>query len=169
MSDLPFWLVIVSILFGFYISAAIKRLRENKYLVIFRNNKPIRVGGPGNVIVLPLFQSSKIVDKKIQSLSLPDVRLPVHSKCSGVTGSFKFQIFDPLKAAAIGSVAGEIKQAVQAILLSVLSNATLRQCQSETWILENLALELINAKTKGWGVKLTQLEFTSFPLYRLLL
>ncbi len=164
MGDIGFWLFLLVVYFGILVCMAIRRVDEDKCLVTFQLGKVHHVSGPGFAFVLPILQTCKIIDTSTQSRLLPEVKLTGYSECSAVSGTFEFQIFDPLKCLEIVNIENAIEQTVHTILLSVMSKATIAQCLTERSILERTAQDLINGKTREWGVEVLRLTFSGFPL-----
>lgn len=165
MADIGFWLFLFVVCFGILVCMAIRRVDENKCLVTFQFGKVHLVSGPGFAFVCPLLQTCKIIDKSTKSRLLPEVKLTDYSQCSAVSGTFEYQIFDPLKCLEIVNIENSVEQSVHTILLSVMSNATIGQSLTERSILESTAQDLINGKTREWGVEVSRLTFSGFPLH----
>ncbi|MCC7528410.1 MAG: SPFH domain-containing protein [Candidatus Melainabacteria bacterium] len=164
MGESGFLLFLLVVYYGILVCMAIRRVDENKCLVTFHLGKVLRVSGPGFAFVWPIIQTCKIIDKSTQSRPLPEVKVTGCSECSAVSGTFEFQIFDPLKCLAIANLENAIEQTVHTTLLSVMSKATIGQCLTARSILESTARDLINEKTREWGVEVSQLTFSKFPL-----
>lgn len=164
MGDIGFCIFLLVVCFGILVCMAIRRVDENKCLVTFQFGKAHLVRGPGFAFVLPIFQTCKIIDKSTRSRLLPEVKFTDYPQCSVVSGTFEYQIFDALKCLEIVNIENAIEQSVHTILLSVMSNATIGQCLTERSNLESTALDLINGKTREWGVEVLRLTFSEFPL-----
>jgi regulator of protease activity HflC (stomatin/prohibitin superfamily) len=163
MGSESFWLLIIA---AIYALLAIKMVGKNERLIIFQRGKPMRAGGPGLVLIWPGLQSCKRVDMRPRSLPLPEIKLPAVAQSSIVSGRFELHIVDPLKAAETGDVKKATEQAIQSAVLSVVSNASIKDCLTESSILEHQVLELVNVRTKVWGVKVSALSFSEFRLHR---
>jgi hypothetical protein len=149
-----------------YVLIAIKRVAQDERLVIFKQGKPVSIAGPGLVIDWPFVQNGKILDLRSHSYSLPQVKFVGDERSSLVAGEFAFHIFDPLKAASVPNLRTKTEQALQSTLSSILANATIQECLIESFVLENQVAELVNKETKTWGVTVTALTFTQFPIHR---
>ena len=149
-----------------YLLSAVKRIVKDERLIIFKKGKPIAALGPGVVVVWPIIQRSKKVDLSTHSLPLPKVMFLRIASCPLVEGRFTFRIHDPLKAVTVTNVEKLVEQALESVLSSTLSSATIHQCLVETPGMERLVMELVNKRSKGWGVRVTALTLGEFPIHR---
>ena len=150
---------------AFVASLSIKAVRKDRRVVIFDDGKPSRVVGPGVILKWPSARF-QVVDLGIQSLPIPEIELLASERYAIVAGTFKFQIVDPLRAAAVKNLRGEIDSALERVLVNVLSNASIQQCLEERFVFEIQILDLVNRKTMSWGVKVSELKISDFPLQR---
>ena len=166
MSAELLWILAVAIVST---SLSIKRVGKNERVVILQNGKPVRLAGPGLVMQWPFFQSGKRFDVRPRSLSLPDVKLPDIALSSIVSGTYEFQITDPLKAVTNANLSISVEQVLRSTIMTVVSNATINQCFSEKSVVERQLLERVNRQTLAWGVQVTAISISEFRLHRLLI
>lgn len=160
----PYFVTIFAVTF-LYAFIGLKHIEKDERIVLFWAGKPRSVVGPGFVFVWPLILSSKKLDLRPHSLSLPEVRSGANEEASVVSGQFTCRIIDPLKAATVVNIRDNVKQVLTSTLQEALTNATLQQCLLESYWLERPAMELVNERMKPLGIRVTALTFTGFPAH----
>jgi len=147
-----------------YLIVSLKRVSKQERLIFFRDGKPKSVAGPGIVLALPGIQQTRRL--KVTPITSPLPALRFNGRTLLVKGSFIWKISDPLKAASSPNVQIRLEQELESTFGKTLLNATLRDCFCESFTFKNVAEDLLNERTKSFGVRISELECTDFPAHR---
>jgi regulator of protease activity HflC (stomatin/prohibitin superfamily) len=147
-----------------YLVVSFKRVSKQERLIFFRDGKPKSVAGPGIVLALPGIQQTRRLKVTPNTSPLPALRF--NGRALLVTGTFIWKISDPLKAANLSNVETRIEQELESTFGTTLLNATLRDCLCDSFTLTNVAEDLLNERTRLFGVRISDLKCTDFPAHR---
>jgi regulator of protease activity HflC (stomatin/prohibitin superfamily) len=140
----------------------------NKRLVIFQNGQAIKVVD-SVTLLLPFIQTSKLVDTSRKSQAIPTFYDATTRQTPLVSGTFEYQVCEPLKAVGNDNLRKNVEGIVMLALQRVFEDATIEQCLTEKAVIETRVMEIANLKSAALGVALTSLKIDSFPEHRQLL
>jgi len=163
-SFMGFLAVIFLILY--FLSSAIKILREYERGVVFRLGRIIPVKGPGLVLIWPIIDKLVRVSLRIVAMDVPSQDVITKDNISvKVNAVIYFRVIDPIKAIT------EVEDFLYAT--SMIAQTTLRsilgQSQLDDLLInrEQVNAELqkvIDFQTEPWGVKVTAVEVKNVDL-----
>ncbi len=158
--------IFIVLLILYFLSAAIKILKEYERGVIFRLGRVIPVKGPGLIIIIP------IVDK-IVKVSLRTVTMDVPSQdiitADNVTVKVNavvyFRVMDAIKAITeIEDFFFGTSQIAQTTLRSVLGQSHLDDLLTKRDQINAQLQKIIDLQTEPWGIKVTTVEVKNVDL-----
>ncbi len=161
---LPIALVIV--LLGFIASASIKVLREYERAVIFTLGRYTHTGGPGLIFLFPIVQQMVRVDLRTVVMEIPSQDLISRDNVSvKVDAVLYFHVTDPAKSViAVEQFVAATNMLAQTTLRSVLGQHELDEMLSERTKLNTDVQDILDARTKGWGIEVTAVEIRDVQL-----
>jgi len=156
----------VIFLIMYFLSSAIKILREYERGVVFRLGRVIPVRGPGLVIIWPIIDKLVRVSLRVVAMDVPSQDVITKDNISvKVNAVIYFRVIDPIKAIT------EVEDFLYAT--SMIAQTTLRsilgQSQLDDLLInrEQVNAELqkvIDFQTEPWGVKVTAVEVKNVDL-----
>jgi len=149
-----------------YVYFAMRFVAENERMVIYFDNRPVRVVGPGAVFVWPFIYCCKKLSIGACAANIFDVVLTSGARMP-ISCTFVFRIADVSRAAASNDdLLKRTTRAVESCLSEVLSAATISQCLTDKVRLECQVADLANKRTEDWGVKVAVVDFGDLQLPR---
>ncbi len=157
-------LAILSILF--FLSSAIKVLREYERGVIFRLGRLIPIKGPGLVIIWPIIDKIVRVDLRTVAFDVPAQDIITKDNISvKVNAVIYFRVIDPSKAiTAVEDFHYATSQISQTTLRSVLGQSSLDELLSKRDEVNAELQKIIDEQTEPWGIKVTTVEVKNVDL-----
>jgi len=163
-SFMSFLLVIFLVIY--FLSSAIKILKEYERGVVFRLGRIIPVKGPGLVLIWP------IIDKLVK-VSLRTITMDVHAQdiitkdniSVKVNAVVYFRVMDPTKAITeIEDFYFATSQIAQTTLRSILGQSQLDELLTNREELNAELQKVIDFQTEPWGIKVSVVEVKNVDL-----
>ncbi len=158
---IPVLVVLVITLFS-----SIKIIQEYERGVIYTLGRYTSNRGPGVQIIIPMLQRVLIVDMRIRTESVPSQDVISKDNVSvKVNAVLYFRVVDP--GLAINKVEDFIdatSQLAQTTLRSVLGKHEMDEMLSKRDQLNKDVQEILDHRTEGWGIKVTNVEIKNVDL-----
>lgn len=166
MPQLPFGTIIPIIIIIYFLSSAIRILREYERGVIFRLGRLIPVKGPGLIILWPVIDKLVKVDLRTVTFDVPAQDIITKDNISvKVNAVVYFRVIDPTKAiTAVEDFHYATSQISQTTLRSVLGQSSLDDLLAKRDELNSELQEIIDEQTEPWGIKVTVVEVKNVDL-----
>ncbi len=166
MPNLPFGTLIPIILIIYFLSSAIRILREYERGVIFRLGRLVPVKGPGLIILWPVIDKLVKVDLRTVTFDVPAQDIITKDNISvKVNAVVYFRVIDPTKAiTAVEDFHYATSQISQTTLRSVLGQSQLDELLTKRDELNAELQKIIDDQTEPWGVKVSVVEVKNVDL-----
>lgn len=140
--------------------SSIKIVKEYERFVVFTLGKADGVKGPGIIFVLPIIQTSKKIDLRLVTMSIPIQEIITRDNISAKTAAVCFfQVVDPYKAVVkVEDPFTATSQIAQTTLRSILGQHELDELLSERDAINAKLSAIIDRQTEGWGIKVVAVE-----------
>lgn len=158
--------IAVLILIIFFLSSAIKVLREYERGVIFRLGRVIRTKGPGIIILIPLIDKMVKVSLRLVTMDVPSQDVITRDNVSvKVDAVVYFRVMDPNKATIeVENFLFATSQLAQTTLRSVCGQVELDDLLAERDKINAQLQEILDHHTDPWGIKVTAVEVKRIDL-----
>lgn len=159
-----FILVVVMVIY--FLSSAIKILREYERGVVFRLGRLIPVKGPGLVIIWPVIDKLVKVGLRTVTFDVPAQDIITRDNVTvKVNAVVYFRVIDPTKAITeVEDYNYATSQISQTTLRSVLGQSQLDDLLSKRDELNIELQKIIDQQTEPWGIKVTAVEVKNVDL-----
>lgn len=166
MSEIPFSAIIIVLLILFFLTNAIKILREYERGVVFRLGRLVDAKGPGLILLVPVIDKMVTVSLRTVVLDVPPQDIITKDNVSiKVNAVVYFRVMDPRKAVvAVENFLAATSQISQTTLRSVLGQSELDDLLSQRDKINHVLQEIIDGQTEPWGVKVTNVEVKQIDL-----
>ncbi len=167
MPQIGFSGVIFAILIIIYfITSAIKILREYERGVIFRLGRLIPNKGPGLIIIWPVIDKLVKVDLRTVTFDVPSQDIITQDNISvKVNAVVYFRVIDPTRAiTAVEDFHYATSQISQTTLRSVLGQSSLDHLLAKRDELNAELQKIIDEQTEPWGIKVSAVEVKNVDL-----
>jgi regulator of protease activity HflC (stomatin/prohibitin superfamily) len=163
-SFLGFLFVIFLIIY--FLSSAIKVLREYERGVVFRLGRVIPVRGPGLVIIWPIIDRLVKVSLRIVAMDVPSQDIITKDNITvKVNAVIYFRVIDPVKAITeVEDFYFATSQISQTTLRSILGQSQLDDLLTNREQVNAELQKVIDFQTEPWGVKVTAVEVKNVDL-----
>ena len=163
---IPYSLIIIALLFIFFLSAAIKVLREYERGVIFRLGRLIGAKGPGLIILIPIVDRMVKVSLRLVAMDVPPQDVITRDNVSvKVNAVVYFRVMDANKAIVeVENFLFATSQLAQTTLRSICGEAELDDLLSEREKINAQIQEILDRHTDPWGIKVTVVEVKHIDL-----
>ncbi len=163
-SFMGFLFVIFFVLY--FLSSAIKVLKEYERGVVFRLGRIIPVKGPGLVIIWPIIDKLVRVSLRTVAFDVPSQDIITKDNITvKVNAVVYFRVIDPVKAiTAVEDFFYATSQIAQTTLRSVLGQSQLDDLLTKRDELNTDLQKVIDFQTEPWGVKVTTVEVKNVDL-----
>jgi regulator of protease activity HflC (stomatin/prohibitin superfamily) len=164
---LPFyWIVIVIFFLVYFLSSAIKILREYERGVIFRLGRIIPIKGPGLIIIWPIIDRIVKVSLRIVTMDVPSQDVITKDNITvKVNAVVYFRVMDPIKAITeVEDFYFATSQIAQTTLRSILGQSQLDDLLTNREQVNAELQKVIDFQTEPWGVKVTAVEVKNVDL-----
>ncbi len=143
-----------------YLLTSLRVIKEYERFIVFTLGRADGVRGPGLQLVFPIFQTSRKVDLRIITMSIPMQEIITKDNVSAKTAAVCFfQVVDPFKAVTkIEDPFNATSQVAQTTLRSVLGQHELDELLTERDAINAKLSAIIDRQTEGWGVKVISVE-----------
>ncbi|MBM4146035.1 MAG: slipin family protein [Nitrospira sp.] len=159
--------ILFVILFIFYfLSSAIKILREYERGVVFRLGRIIPVKGPGLVIILPIIDKLVKVSLRTVTMDVPAQDVITKDNISvKVNAVVYFRVMDSIRAITeVEDFYYATSQMAQTTLRSILGQSQLDDLLSKREEVNAELQKVIDFQTEPWGIKVTAVEVKNVDL-----
>lgn len=163
-SLLGFLVIIFLVLY--FLSSAIKILREYERGVVFRLGRIIPVKGPGLVIIWPIIDKLVKVGLRVVTMDVPSQDIITRDNITvKVNAVVYFRVMDPIKAITeVEDFFFATSQIAQTTLRSILGQSQLDDLLSKREELNAELQKVIDFQTEPWGIKVTAVEVKNVDL-----
>lgn len=150
----------------FIFASCAKVVKEYDRLVVFTLGKADNVMGPGLNFVIPMLQTTKKVDLRTITMSIPPQDVITKDNVSIRTAAVCFfQVVDPYKAVTkIEDPVNATSQIAQTTLRSVLGQHELDELLQQRDQINAKLSEIIDRQTEGWGIKVDAVEIKDIEI-----
>jgi regulator of protease activity HflC (stomatin/prohibitin superfamily) len=150
----------------YFLSSAIKILKEYERGVVFRLGRIIPVKGPGLVLIWPLIDKLIKVSLRIITMDVPSQDIITKDNITvKVNAVVYFRVMDPIKAiTAIEDFFFATSQIAQTTLRSILGQSQLDDLLTNREQLNAELQKVIDFQTEPWGIKVTAVEVKNVDL-----
>ncbi len=158
--------IVVIVLILYFLSAAIKVLKEYERGVVFRLGRVIPVKGPGLIIIIPIIDKLVRVSLRTVTMDVPsqDV-ITTDNVTVKVNAVVYFRVMAPIKAITeIEDFFFGTSQIAQTTLRSVLGQSHLDDLLTKRDEINAQLQQIIDLQTEPWGVKVTTVEVKNVDL-----
>ncbi len=163
-SFMGFLLIIV--LAVYFLSSAIKILREYERGVVFRLGRVIPVKGPGLVIIWPIIDRLVKVSLRIVAMDVPAQDVITKDNISvKVNAVVYFRVIEPIKAITeVEDFLYATSMIAQTTLRSILGQSQLDDLLTNREQVNAELQKVIDFQTEPWGIKVTAVEVKNVDL-----
>jgi regulator of protease activity HflC (stomatin/prohibitin superfamily) len=158
--------LIVIFLVVYFLSSAIKILKEYERGVVFRLGRIIPVKGPGLVIIWPIIDRLVRVSLRIITMDVPSQDIITKDNITvKVNAVVYFRVMDPIKAIAeVEDFYFATSQIAQTTLRSILGQSQLDDLLTKREEVNAELQKVIDFQTEPWGIKVTAVEVKNVDL-----
>ncbi|BCB96508.1 membrane protein [Dissulfurispira thermophila] len=150
----------------YFLSSAIKILKEYERGVVFRLGRVIPVKGPGLVIIWPIIDKLVKVSLRTVTMDVPSQDIITKDNITvKVNAVVYFRPVDPIKAVTeVEDFYYATSQIAQTTLRSILGQSQLDDLLTKRDELNAELQKVIDTQTEPWGVKVTAVEVKNVDL-----
>jgi regulator of protease activity HflC (stomatin/prohibitin superfamily) len=169
MAGLPlpfYWIVIGIFLSVYFLTAAIKILKEYERGVVFRLGRVIPVKGPGLIIIWPVIDKLVRVSLRIVTMDVPSQDVITKDNISvKVNAVVYFRVMHPIMAITeVEDFYFATSQIAQTTLRSILGQSQLDDLLMKRDEVNAELQKVIDFQTEPWGIKVTAVEVKNVDL-----
>ncbi|GBD97857.1 MAG TPA: slipin family protein [Nitrospirae bacterium] len=159
-------LIFAIVVIIYFLTSAIKVLREYERGVVFRLGRLIPIKGPGLIIIWPVIDKIVKVDLRTVTFDVPVQDIITQDNISvKVNAVVYFRVIDPTKAiTAVEDFHYATSQISQTTLRSVLGQRSLDELLAKRDELNAQLQKIIDDQTEPWGIKVTSVEVKNVDL-----
>ncbi|MDA8173502.1 MAG: slipin family protein [Nitrospiraceae bacterium] len=150
----------------YFLSSAVRVLKEYERGVVFRLGRVIPVKGPGLVIIWPILDKLVKVSLRTIAMDVPSQDIITKDNVTvKVSAVLYFRVMDPIKAITdVEDFFFATSQISQTSLRSILGQYQLDDLLSKREELNSALQKVIDFQTEPWGVKVTAVEVKNVDL-----
>ena len=158
--------ILAIVLLIFFLSAAIKVLREYERGVVFRLGRVISTKGPGIIIIIPIVDKLIRVSLRLVAMDVPPQDVITRDNVSvKVNAVIYFRVMDPNNAIIeVENYLFATSQLAQTTLRSVCGQVELDELLSERDKINTTLQEILDKHTDPWGIKVSNVEVKHIDL-----
>jgi regulator of protease activity HflC (stomatin/prohibitin superfamily) len=158
--------IVVIFMVLYFLSSAIKILREYERGVVFRLGRIIPVRGPGLVIIWPVIDKLVRVGLRVVTMDVPSQDIITRDNITvKVNAVVYFRVMDPIKAiTVVEDFFFATSQIAQTTLRSILGQSQLDDLLSKREEVNAELQKVIDFQTEPWGIKVTAVEVKNVDL-----
>ena len=159
-------MVFVIFLFFYFLSSAIKILKEYERGVVFRLGRIIPIKGPGLVIIWPIIDKLVRVSLRTVTFDVPSQDIITKDNITvKVNAVVYFRVIDPIRAiTAVEDFFYATSQIAQTTLRSILGQSQLDDLLTKRDELNAELQKVIDFQTEPWGIKVATVEVKNVDL-----
>jgi regulator of protease activity HflC (stomatin/prohibitin superfamily) len=158
--------LLVIVLAIYFLTSAIKILREYERGVVFRLGRVIPVKGPGLVIIWPIIDRLVKVSLRIVAMDVPAQDVITKDNISvKVNAVVYFRVIEPIKAITeVEDYLYATSMIAQTTLRSILGQSQLDDLLTNREEVNAELQKVIDFQTEPWGIKVTAVEVKNVDL-----
>jgi len=158
--------VAIIVLIIFFLSTAIKILKEYERGVIFRLGRVIKAKGPGLIILIPVIDKMVKVGMRLIATDVDPQDVITRDNVSvQVNAVIYYRVIDPVKAIVeVENYHYAMSQLAQTTLRSVCGQAELDELLAEREKINQKLQEILDTQTDPWGIKVATVELKHIDL-----
>lgn len=158
--------VMAALLVVFFLSSAIKILKEYDRAVIFRLGRVIKTKGPGLIILIPIIDKMVKVSLRLVAMDVPSQDVITKDNVSiKVNAVVYFRVMDPTNATVeVENYLFATSQLAQTTLRSVCGQVELDELLSEREKINAQLQSILDKHTDPWGIKVATVEVKHIDL-----
>jgi len=158
--------ILAIVLLIFFLSAAIKVLREYERGVVFRLGRIINTKGPGLIIIIPVIDKLIRISLRLVAMDVPPQDVITRDNVSvKVNAVIYFRVMDPNNAVIeVENYLFATSQLAQTTLRSVCGQSELDELLSERDKINATLQEILDKHTDPWGIKVSNVEVKHIDL-----
>lgn len=163
---IPLPVLTIVVLVVFFLTTAIKILKEYERGVIFRLGRVIHAKGPGLIILIPLIDRMVKVSMRLVAMDVDPQDVITRDNVSvQVNAVIYFRVIQPVKAIVeVESYHYAMSQLAQTTLRSVCGQAELDELLSDREKINAQLQEILDTHTDPWGIKVATVELKHIDL-----
>ena len=160
-----FW-ILALILLVFFLSTALKVLKEYERGVIFRLGRVIATKGPGLIILIPIIDKMVKVSLRLVTMDVPEQDVITKDNVSiKVNAVIYFRVMDPTNATIeVENFLFATSQLAQTTLRSVCGQMELDEILSQRDKINDELQGILDKSTDPWGIKVSTVEVKHIEL-----
>ncbi len=159
-------IIFIVFLIGYFLTSAIKVLKEYERGVVFRLGRIIPVKGPGLIIIVPIIDKLVRVSLRTVTMDVPPQDVITRDNVSvKVNAVVYFRVMDPIKAITeVEDFYFATSQIAQTTLRSVVGQSQLDELLSKRDEVNAELQRIIDFQTEPWGIKVSAVEVKNVDL-----
>ncbi|MCH8272168.1 MAG: slipin family protein [Candidatus Marinimicrobia bacterium] len=159
-------IVLIIIVVIFFLTSALKVVREYDRGVIFRLGRLIGAKGPGLIILIPIIDKMVKVSLIVVTLDIPSQDIITKDNVSvKVNAVLYFRVVDPQKAIVeVEDYLFATGQLAQTTLRSILGQVELDELLSNREEINDKMQKIVDEQTDAWGIKVSLVELKHVDL-----
>lgn len=159
-------IILVIIIVLFFLSTALKVVREYDRGVIYRLGRLIGAKGPGLIILIPLIDKMVKVSLRVVTMDIPTQDIITKDNVSvKVNAVLYFRVIDPVKAdVEVEDYLFATGQLAQTTLRSILGQVELDELLANREEINEKLQKIVDDQTDPWGVKVSLVELKHVEL-----
>jgi regulator of protease activity HflC (stomatin/prohibitin superfamily) len=164
--QLPILSIVIVLFILFFLSAAIKILREYERGVVFRLGRLVSVRGPGLILLIPIIDKMVKVSLRTVVFDVPPQDVITQDNVSiKVNAVVYFRVIQPQKAVVdVENYLVATSQISQTTLRSVLGQSELDDLLAQRELINQKLQQIIDTHTEPWGIKVSNVEVKQIDL-----
>jgi regulator of protease activity HflC (stomatin/prohibitin superfamily) len=164
--QLPILSIVIVLFILFFLSAAIKILREYERGVVFRLGRLVSVRGPGLILLIPIIDKMVKVSLRTVVFDVPPQDVITQDNVSiKVNAVVYFRVIQPQKAVVdVENYLVATSQISQTTLRSVLGQSELDDLLAQREKINQKLQQIIDTHTEPWGIKVSNVEVKQIDL-----
>lgn len=161
-----FSIIVIIVLTGLFLSAAIRILNEYERGVIFRLGRVIKAKGPGLIILIPVVDKMQKVSMRLVAMDVDPQDVITRDNVSvKVNAVIYFRVIEPIKAVIeVQDYSYAMAQLAQTTIRSVCGQAELDELLSARDKINSQLQEILDTHTDPWGIKVATVELKHIDL-----
>jgi len=158
--------IVIIVLTGLFLSAAIRILNEYERGVIFRLGRVIKAKGPGLIILIPVVDKMQKVSMRLVAMDVDPQDVITRDNVSvKVNAVIYFRVIVPIKAVIeVEDYSYAMAQLAQTTIRSVCGQAELDELLSAREKINSQLQEILDTHTDPWGIKVATVELKHIDL-----
>ena len=159
-------IVLIVIVVIFFLTSALKVVREYDRGVIFRLGRLVGAKGPGLIILIPIIDKMVKVSLRVVTLDIPTQDIITKDNVSvKVNAVLYFRVVDPQKAIVeVEDYLFATGQLAQTTLRSILGQVELDELLANRDEINDKMQKIVDEQTDAWGIKVSLVELKHVDL-----